>query len=224
MNEKFYALIIDKLEVIQRKDGTSSLMIWGWAMDNERENNEIFSLLVNGEPVPFRVRRTPRSDVTQWYPAVSENPHPGFILRADLPFQNLESVSLQVNDREPKLFDQDYLQDSINDTGLDYAFDFYHHNKGTISIGGWLFSTNSQKFKISVLDARGKTLTQAKIAMNKRMDVERAYFVKDERVTGFAISIPHAENVPEPLSLRIRPVNRSGQFLLKLRDREQPDF
>ena len=67
MQNDFYQLVIDKLELIPREDGTLTLMLWGWTLDTAHEDVEKFSLKVNGQETYFRVRRTPREDVRSWY-------------------------------------------------------------------------------------------------------------------------------------------------------------
>ena len=210
MQNDFYQLVIDKLELIPREDGTLTLMLWGWALDTAHEDVEKFSLKVNGKETYFRIRRTPREDVRSWYEAAKDNPHPGFIIRADLPDQNVESVSLQVNDHPWRNLDRAMIRDAWNKDGVDISFDFCHMKPGNVSAGGWYYSTDPEKAKFEVLDGKGRLLKDAKVALGSRFDVERAYFVKDERVTGFSISLRQDPLPTLPLQLKV--TNNQGSW------------
>lgn len=216
MQKDFYQLVIDKLELLPVGKDESSLLLWGWTIDapaaeenSKKENHpEKFTLRVNGETVPFRLRRTPRNDVSQWYEAAKDNSHPGFILRAGLPFRDIKSISLQINGRPERILDASMIKDAWNPDGMDVSFDFLHNKNGQISIGGWYYALEPEKAEFTILDAAGKPVNHARFALGSRFDVERAYFVKDERVTGFSVSIK--EPLPAlPLKLKIEAGGRT---------------
>lgn len=203
-NNDFYSLVIDKLEIIPDRHVGKSIILWGWAIDTYGgDDHEKFTVYVNGKKVPFRVRRTPRDDVSRWYAAAKNNNHPGFIIRADVEDQTIDSIELQVNDHEPKTLSASYIKEAWNPEGFDISFDFYYEKPGWISAGGWIFCVDPEKLKLEVLDAKGQPVKKAKIATGVRFDVERAYFVKEEAVCGFSISIKQSPLPPMPLSLKV---------------------
>lgn len=203
MNRDFYTLVIDKMEIIPQNNGSNSLILWGWAIDEQSEEHETFHLYVNGQKVPFRVRRTPRTDVARWYPQAADNGHLGFVIRAEVDSSDFRTVALQVNDHEPKVLEGSYIADAWNKEGFVCSFDFYHEKPGWISAGGWIYCTDPEKVTLRVLDAGGNPVEKAKVAMGTRFDVERSYFVKQERIAGFSVSLKMNPLPSMPLSLEI---------------------
>ena len=203
MSNEIYSFTIEKLDVLKRKDGTDIVVIRGIAVDGADYDGNEFDLLINGQPVDYRVRHlsSPRnSALARQYP---NQKYTGFILRAELPESNLGSLSLAFHGRTPKTFSREDLAELTNDTGLICNVDFYYDVKDIISIGGWLIGFNDRdQLNVAIVDGNGKTF-RVKTDYTSRLDVVRSYFALKERVVGFAISIQDSHKIVKPLSLRI---------------------
>ena len=203
MSNEFYSFTIEKLDVLKRKDGTDVIIARGTAVDTADYQGNEFDLTINGSPVDYRVRHLSAPRGSSLAKQVPNQKYTGFILRAELPASNLESLSVAYHGRSPKTFNKESLAELTNDTGLIAHVDFYYDLNDIISIGGWLIGFNdNDELYVSIVDANGK-VSRVKTDYTTRLDVVRSYFGLKERVVGFAISVRDSHKFPKPISLRV---------------------
>ena len=218
--KEFHKLIIDRLEIFVKPDGVSSVLIWGWSADTEKEDqsSDEYILKVNGKELPYKEVRLGRPDVVTMYPDVEFYGLPGFALRCDVPAgEPLHNLSISLNGRKPKEFSEAELEKHTNRTGLDYAFDAVRQVPEGLEIVGWLASATPEFLELSLRDASEKPLDNVKTVIITRYDVERSYLADNEKIIGFSLMVPSEVKAELPLTLHVS--NQESQWDLKVNGR-----
>ncbi|WP_300925307.1 glycosyltransferase family 2 protein [uncultured Allobaculum sp.] len=206
MSNEFYSLMINQFLVTPHPDQSVSIVMSGIAVDTETPEGGDFELKVNGQPVHTRVRRDRRNQGARLAKQAPEITHAGFTLRADLPNVNVKKVELTYNGRGKKVFEGQALEKATNTTGLMSMIDvyLYQKKKDLLIIQGWLIGTNSSEpFEITLLDAHGNEVKDAKVRFSARFDVSRSFFTLTERVSGFHIYVNNPARFDKPFSMKV---------------------
>lgn len=206
-----YRFDVDRIEIFTHPDGSSYVLVWGAAMDSEVED-DLFEMAINDYRIPVRVRRLEN-------PALDPTPgaRPGYVLRADIPEileikpDQFETIDLAYNQKEVKRFEKPFIMASMNPRGLVCTVDILETRKNKLLIGGWVVCM--EEVELEVLDANGEVLA-GMVTLSNRFDVRRFYFVQNEQLFGYNVSIKNADQIALPVSLRLKALHSDHEWII----------
>lgn len=206
-----YRFDVDRIEIFTHPDGSSYVLVWGAAMDSEVED-DLFEMAINDYRIPVRVRRLEN-------PALDPTPgaRPGYVLRADIPEileikpDQFETIDLAYNQKEVKRFEKPFIMASMNPRGLVCTVDILEIRKNKLLIGGWVVCM--EEVELEVLDANGEVLA-GMVTLSNRFDVRRFYFVQNEQLFGYNVSIKNADQIALPVSLRLKALHSDHEWII----------